>query len=434
MCHSYSRDMSVTNLCTTKLHDPVVPAVQVLLADGVPLPLITIFAEVGVTIEEAVVSQVTWWPGKSIVVRYRARCSGALHGEHQIVACAGNIPGGAAVVEGDGMRIGVWRFPHDPALPGLAAALDPRTASQVVHDLGMSDDRVCTRLRSYRPGRRAVVEVRGDRTWLYLKLVRPAEVEGLHRRHAGLPVEFPAPPSLGFDSGLGVLALKAMPGITLRQVLEDSEKVLPKPDDLEAILHNLPVPRGIELSPSPIEQLPALSKLLSLILPSEKGRIEELVGRIGGEILPPAVVVHGDFHESQLLVKQGRVVAVLDIDTLGQGRSADDPATMIGHLAVFQTSAVHPDRVRDYAASLLRRWDHTVDPVDLRRRAAAAIIALATGPFRVQRGNWPMEVRQRLDLAERWVDSIDLVDDGSLIPTSCLSHHSVPSLHLSNHG
>jgi hypothetical protein len=180
-------DMSVTHPRTAALHDQDVPAVRVLLADGVPLPLTTVFAEAGVTIEQAIATQVTWWPGKSIIVRYRARCAGTLQGEHQIVACAGNnIPACAAVVEGDGIQIGVWRVPHDPALPGLAAALDPRTAGRLVHDLGMPDDRVRTRLRAYRPSLRAVVEVRGEHTLAYLKLVRPADVERLHRSHTDL--------------------------------------------------------------------------------------------------------------------------------------------------------------------------------------------------------------------------------------------------------
>jgi hypothetical protein len=247
---SYSCEMGATNPSTAKLRDHDVPAVRVLLADGVPLPLTAVFAEAGVIVEQAVATQVTWWPGKSIVVRYRARCTGTLHGEHQIVACAGNIPDGAAVVEGNGIQIGVWRVPHDPALPGLAAALDPRTASTLVRDLGMPDGRVRTRLRAYRPGRRAVVEVRGDRTLVYLKLVRPAEVERLHRSHTDLSARFPVPPSLGFDAGLGVLALRALPGVTLRQALADPEAALPAKKGVSKSWWNASVLRP-NLRPSP---------------------------------------------------------------------------------------------------------------------------------------------------------------------------------------
>jgi hypothetical protein len=423
--------MSVTNPSTAKLHDDDLPAVRVLLHDGVPLPLTTAFAAAGVIIEQALATQVTWWPGKSVVVRYRARCSGALHGEHQIVACAGNIPDGAAVVEGDGLQIGVWRVPHDPALPGLAAALDPRTAGRLMRDLGMPGARMRPRLRAYRPGRRAVVELSGDRMLVYLKVVRPAEVERLHRSHTDLSARLPVPPSLGFDPGLGVLALRALPGVTLRQALEDPQAALPAAKDLESLLRRFPIPHGTAQSPSRIEQVTALSGLLTLILPSESERIEELVERIGTDTQPATVAAHGDFHEAQLLVQRGKVVGVLDIDTFGQGRPGDDPATMIGHLAVLQTTSAHPDRVGAYAETLLRRWDRRVDPVDLRRRAAAVILALATGPFRVQRETWPSEVRRRLDLAESWVDSSDRIDDRNLIPTSRLSHHTAPSLQLS---
>ena len=419
--------MSVTNPIAGNLRDHDMPAVEILLADGVPLPLSTIFAQAEVTIEQAVATQVTWWPGKSIVVRYRAECSGALHGQHQIVACAGDIPEGAAVVEGDGIQIGVWRVPHDPALPGLAAALDSRTASQLVRDLGMPGEGVRTRLRAYRPCRRAVVEVRGVRTALYLKLVPPAEVESLHRRHTSLQARFPAPSSLGVDPRLGVLALEALPGVTLRQALEDPEAALPGPGDLEDILQQVPVPPDNAQSLSPIERLPALGRLLSLIVPGEDSRIQELVERIGEETWPATVAAHGDFHEAQLLVEGGRVVGVLDIDTSGWGRIGDDPATMIGHLAVLQTSASQPDRVGGYLASLLRKWDRKADPADLRRRAAGVIFALATGPFRVQRDTWPIDVRRRLDLAEGWLDQADGIDEGSFIAASGTAHRVAPS-------
>lgn len=56
--------MSVTNPKTRDLQDPGVPAARLLLEDAVPRPLTAIFAEAGVTIEEAVATQVTWWPGK----------------------------------------------------------------------------------------------------------------------------------------------------------------------------------------------------------------------------------------------------------------------------------------------------------------------------------------------------------------------------------
>lgn len=427
---SYPGDMSVSNAITAELRDPGLPAVPILLGRGVPLPLTTAFAHVGVVVEQATAVQVTWWPGKSIVVRYRAQCAGRLDGSHQIVACAGEIPDGATIVEGDGIRVGVWRLPHDPALPGLAAALDPRTAGLVVRGLGMPDDRLRTRLRAYRPGRRAVVELRGERTLLYLKLVRPPDVESLYKRHLALSAGSLVPPALGVDTDLGVLALRALPGITLRQALEDPAATLPEPQDIDALLDGIFLPRDVAPAPSPLEQLPALSKLLLRILPSEGGRIKELVDRIGRETQPLTVTVHGDFHEAQLLVKRGVLAGVLDIDTAGPGRTGDDPATMLGHLAVLEMSSTRPERVRAYGEALLRRWDRRTDPIDLRMRVAAVILGLATGPFRVQRERWPLEVRSRLGLAQCWLESIDKNCERNLIPASWTRHGCLPSLDL----
>jgi hypothetical protein len=79
-------------------------------------------------------------------------------------------------------------------------------------------------------------------------------------------------------------------------------------------------------------------------------------------------------------------------------------------------------RVEDYAGGLLRIWDRMVDPTDLRRRVAAVVLGLATGPFRVQRDNWPSGTMQRIEMAERWVRSARLVQDKALSDTSARSH------------
>src|SRR5699024_10283018 len=49
----------------------------------------------------------------------------------------------------------------------------------------------------------------------------------------------------------------------------------------------------------------------------------------------PHDVVHGDFYEAQVFVEDGRVVGLLDIDTVGPGRRADDLACLLAHLSVL---------------------------------------------------------------------------------------------------
>ncbi len=89
-------------------------------------------------------------------------------------------------------------------------------ARKLLADLGADQDEVFTRLRAYRPGSRAVVEVRGPTAAIFLKLVPVGEVEALHRAHQFLAEHLPVPRSLGFSRELGLLAMQALPGTTLR--------------------------------------------------------------------------------------------------------------------------------------------------------------------------------------------------------------------------
>jgi len=415
-------DLPVANpVRNAALRDEHLPAVEILLGRAVPEPLRAAVDAAGARIVSASTNHITWWPGRSITVRYRTKLKGDhLNGDHDLIATAGRrIPDGALVVENEGTRIGVWRMPDDPGIPGLAAALDPIRARALLADLGAPEDKVVTRLRAYRPGSRAVVEVRGRTASVFLKLVPVDEVEALHRNHQFLAEHLPVPRSLGFSRDLGLLALQALPGVTLREALDRPNTPLPDVAALNGLLGALPEPQPGLIVRSPIERLRRIGELLSHLLPAEAERIAALITEIGPDIVDPTVASHGDFYEAQLLVMDGSIVGMLDVDTFGWGRPGDDPATMLGHLDVRQAGA---RRIREYAGSLLRTWDRMVDPADLRRRAAAIVLGLATGPFRVQRADWPVGTRQRIELAERWVESARRVDEKGLTTTSGSLH------------
>lgn len=59
---------------------------------------------------------------------------------------------------------------------------------------------------------------------------------------------------------------------------------------------------------------------------------------------------------------------------------------------------------------LLNAWvpvfDDVVDPAELRLRAAAVAVSLATGPFRAQEPDWPAATSRILDAAERLVRQV----------------------------
>ena len=391
---------------TSVLDDPDLPVVSTLLGSPIPTPIRAAVDIAGGNVTDSELAQVTWWPGSSITARYRVNVNGgSLDGRHDFVCVGGRIPEGSMIVEAEPGEVGVWRIPHDPSLPGMAPALDESQAARLLSDLGAEAGPVTTRLRAYRPGRRAVVSVSGKDEGLYLKLVRPSRVEALHASHRWLSNTLPVPMSLGFDPDQGLIALQSMPGTTLRGALEDPSLELPSAEQVVGIAASLPAPETDHTCPSPIARVPELAALLIAVAPELTDRIEDLVAGIGDEESEPTTPSHGDYYESQLLVDGGRLVGMLDVDTYGWGRAGDDAATMLAHLAIWADLSSRPDRVLEMGRRLLKMWDGILDPVDLRVRTAAVALSLATGPFRVQAAGWPGETADRIAIAERWLRS-----------------------------
>jgi Phosphotransferase enzyme family len=140
-------------------------------------------------------------------------------------------------------------------------------------------------------------------------------------------------------------------------------------------------------------------------LPAAGPQLSWLVGRITnrlGGIPPGNEPTHGDFHEGQLFVAGGRITGVLDIDTVGPGRRVDDLACLLAHLSTVQRMS--PEQAVGLTR-LISLWlpvfDVRVDPAELRLRAAAVIISLATGPYRAQQPNWQTETAGMLSTAEQ---------------------------------
>jgi len=403
--------------------DEAVPGFEELMGPPVPGPLLAVYDEAGSRLDSVSRIQATWYPAKQLTVRYRVSASGGdLPGRRDVVAMIGKLPDGAALVTGEAATVAMWVVPDDPVLPGLRSALDVATVDDLLAGLGSASQVVATRLRAYRPGRRAVVEVMAGRSSLFLKVVPPAEVASLHARHRFLSDFISVPDSIGVDNRLGIVVMRALEGVDLRTVLRDGSAEVPSPDAVAGMIENLPEPPSSWKTRSPIAALGGITELLRRLLPDTTGRIDRLVDNIGEETSGDRVAVHGDFHEAQVIVDAGHPLALIDVDTYGWGRRGDDAATMLGHLHLLAPECRDPAQVIDVARSLNRYWDERIDPVDLRLRTAAVVLGLATGPFRVQRPNWPAETLARIAVAEQWVESAMRLDERSLIPTSDVSH------------
>lgn len=80
---------------------------------------------------------------------------------------------------------------------------------------------------------------------------------------------------------------------------------------------------------------------------------------------------------------------------------------MLAHLSVL--GMLHPKarRIKRYGAQLLAGAETRYSAGELRPRISAAVLGLATGPFRVLLPRWPEQTRQRIALAEQWLGNVN---------------------------
>jgi hypothetical protein len=354
--------------------------------------------------------QVNHQPGRSSVVQYRTgvRWTGGETTSETFVAATGErIPAEGAAVFAEGAdRVAVWRWPQDPFLPGLSEALDPVRVAALLDGLGVDGGAVQIRTRAYRPGRRAVVEVTGRRGRLFLKVVRPDRVEQLHRRHRSLVEHLPVPDSLGWSNS-GILVLTALAGETLRAGLRSARQPLPPPESVSQLLGRFPLHLAEERpSRDLVSTMAHHATVIEETVPVLKSKLEATVEALTAdpnEDPGPVTAVHGDLYEAQLMVNRGHITGLLDIDTAGSGFRVDDFANFCAHLSVLALMTDRPRQVRRFGAALLAHAETQHPRPVLRRRIAAAVLGLATGPFRVLEANWEANTARRLDLAVDWV-------------------------------
>ena len=234
-------------------------------------------------------------------------------------------------------------------------------------------------------------------------------MDALRARHDLLAPAVPVPPVLA-AAGVGLLVLPEATGIPVRALLAGADPDLPGGPALDALLDRLPA--ALADLPAPrrgsddrrcgrhLSRARHFADVLARTACTRAtDRLDRLVARLDdaerGE--HPRVPVHGDFYEAQLLADAGAVTGLLDVDTAGGGHRIDDWATLLAHLSVL------PGRARRWGGELLAHAEHRFPRAQLRPRIAAAVLGLATGPFRVQQPGWAAHTERRLALAEHWL-------------------------------
>ena len=155
--------------------------------------------------------------------------------------------------------------------------------------------------------------------------------------------------------------------------------------------------------PSALAHAVLHASMLAAVLPQQRSRLEQLADTLQRvEPAPPSATIHGDLHEGQLVVDDGHITGVLDIDDAGPGDPVDDRANLIAHLRY--RAVTNPElrqRLTDHADMLRTSSTGRFDGDRLDLSTAAALVGLATGPFRVQQPGWDTSVAELLNEAER---------------------------------
>jgi hypothetical protein len=411
-----------------QLDDRALPAARHLVGPGACDVLRVPVEAAGGRLLSARPVQVQYRPGSDVVVRYSAQvswngdiarretlaASSTIHGSH-----AGTIGVTATTPDGP-VDVGVWRWPFDPVLVGLPHVVAPSSVAALLHSTHGPLDTQAVRLEvvAYRPTDRAVlrVDVDGRGTVAYLKLVDPDAASAIVERHrtllaAGVPV----PRIDGLDETLGMIVLAPLVGPTLRELIKTDVGGWPGGSEYDRLADSF--------ASTPLTGAPNVSRLtdgvlharmLATVMPATAVRLEELAERFERRSAPSAdTVIHGDLHEAQVIVDQGSIVGVLDIDDAGPGLAIDDRANVLARLAYRATTDPARRAVIKTYADRLRHDSHArFDAATLDLHTAAALAGLATGPFRLQSPEWRDTV----------VSLLDVVDELSMRELSATAH------------
>ncbi|MDO8362829.1 MAG: aminoglycoside phosphotransferase family protein [Actinomycetota bacterium] len=410
------------------IEDPLLPAAPFLTGPHGSDVLEPAVVAAGGVLLHATARQVIYRPSRDLTVMFTASISwgGGPPTEETLVAGTvkrGELPGTVPVEAGD-LRVHVWRYPFDPFLPGLADAV---TTPGIAALLGAKASEVRLQVVSFRACRRAVVRVQQQGSDdLYVKVIPPADVDGLVARHEALRRGgIPVPELTHVVADRGLVVSRALPGHDLRTALANGSTSLPTSTQFAGIVGRFAAIDLPDAEPvlSLLTAAPRHAAMLRVVLPGTSERLRLVLDAIASD--QPTTVgrtIHGDLHDAQLRVNEhGEIVGVLDVDGAGPGDPLDDLARLTAHLHALAVLGNGHDippgspAACDYAALTLRTMRAQIDDrAAFDSRFAAALIGLATGPYRAQSDGWQLRTLEVLELAAQvHADEKDLRRDSS---------------------
>lgn len=244
----------------------------------------------------------------------------------------------------------IWLHPADPHLPALAAIAFHDAAASLLARFGVTGTSAPTFI-AYRPGRRAVLRVDAPDRPIWVKVVRPSRIDRIISTHlacerAGLPV----PAVLGW-SPEGVILFENAAGTPATDAHWEPEQLVTRAEELRARIASVDTPHRLRGVADRLEwyasrlshrdDAVSVAEIISEALVNTAGSLQDQV-------------THGDLHFGQLFLSdQGAsdITGLLDVDTMGIGDPAEDPAAFIAHATV--SAMLTPPGARDRVWTLV---------------------------------------------------------------------------------
>lgn len=273
----------------------------------------------------------------------------------------------------------IWLHPADPHLPALAAIAFHDAVTALLARYGVTEA-TAPAFVAYRPGRRAVLRVDAPDRPIWIKVIRPSRIERIVSTHLACEREgLPVPGVLGWSPD-GVLLLENAAGTPAADVMWEPERLVSLVDELReriAGVHTTHTLRGVS------GRLDWYAERLA-----ERDDATSVARLVRDALAVTATsareqVTHGDLHFGQLFLDEAGISGLIDVDTLGVGDAAEDPAAFIAHAIV--SAVITPSEARQRVWALvqasLERWG------DARVRALTSIHMLGHALAASDRGD-----------------------------------------------
>lgn len=350
------------------------------------------------------------------------------------------------VVTNGELAVRVWRFPHDPWLTSLAAFGDPETVGAALKQLGLHLDGTGPAeilVHSYRPRRRAVLEVETSSGAAFIKVTDPETNTALVRAHAALHgAGLPVPEVLGNCEGVHVL--RGLEGTNLSEAIRAHGHDAVDPTALVDLTRGLDRVSMKFTETRPLvdyyEWLTHLVGITRLGVPRLAERVERLADRLSPAlddidelVHNEPVLIHGDFHASQIFVRNGEITGLLDLDDLRRGRRAEDLGALLAYLSADAAWSYRPDDLSAFTTytelveRMYKTFANAVEPWELATMASLWTFERMSVVETVEYRGWQPQMEKALLVAEHWCD----IAEGSRTVEDLMAGLSeIPDVHL----